>query len=117
MLSVVGPKAEATALGTFSDTDAGAVWRWSEVGAPGVYTVRHEQTDVYSVASTIPAEEADLTPIDLSVLKDRLAAGRNVEIENTDSPLARRDVAWSWIAAACAALMLVELAVLKIFKT
>jgi len=116
-LSVAGPPRSNAALGTLIDSDSGAVWRWPEAGPPGVYMVRHDQTPVYAVASTIPTEESDLTPMDMSVLKDRLAGGRSVLIEDAGASAPGRDTGWSWIAVACVSCMLTEIAALKFFRT
>jgi hypothetical protein len=103
--------------GTFADSDNGAVWRWPAVGPPGVYTVRRADIPVYAVASTISPDEADLAPIDLNLLKTRLAGGRTVQVEGAADLSPSRDIAWAWLAVACAACMLLEILVLKFFRT
>lgn len=117
-LTISGPASGGGATGELVDEGGAVVWRWPTVGAPGVYTVKRGGGELFAIASTIPAAEADLRAIEPEVLKDRLAGGRPIAFTATgDDDPARRDTRWAWLAAACAACMLFELVVLKLFRT
>ena len=92
-------------------------WKWNTAGPPGVYQVKRGPQTVFAVASTVPREESDLRAIDPSTLQ-RLTAGRDVHYDPTGAGGEdQKDRAWAWALAACAACMIVELGVLRGFRT
>jgi hypothetical protein len=107
--------------GTLSEDQNAVVWKWPHPAAPAVYQVRRAGIPVYAAATALPAEESDLTSIDSSVLTGRLTGGRLVNFRpaaGDDSDDSRtRDRAWAWLLCGCAACMIVELGVLRAFKT
>jgi hypothetical protein len=106
-------------LGALAEEGGAVVWRWDAAGPPGVYAVRRGGGDVFALATAIPAAESDLTPMDPAVLKGRLSGGRTVsfQVAGEEEDASRRDTRWAWVAAACAACMLLEIVALKVFRT
>ena len=114
-LAVVGPDGATVADATVSQEGSFVLWRADAAGPPGVYAVRRAGQTVFAAATACPASESDLEPLDPATLKTRLAAGRTVAFEGAnDQP--PRDAAWTWILVACAACMLGEVAVLRVFR-
>jgi hypothetical protein len=107
----------AANLGELAEESGSVIWRWPAAGTPGVYRVKRGATDVFALASAVPAQEADLQSIDPAVLKDRLAGGRTVAYQNVGEDDQRRDTRWAWLAALCAACMICEFGALKLFRT
>lgn len=103
--------------GTFSDESNFVLWNWPTAGPPGVYTVKRGKATVFAVASAVPPVEGDLTPIDLSLLKDRLAGGRQVSVQSAADDAGRQDTTWAWILAACCGCLLLELLAVVGFRT
>lgn len=92
------------------------LWRAEEAGPPGIYRVQSAGQTVFAVATAAPASESDLQTLDPSMLKTKLAAGHEIYFQSAgDQP--SRDQLWAWILAGCAACMIVELGVLKAFRT
>lgn len=120
-LTINGPSAGQSDLGSVSDDQNAVVWRWPQPSGPGVFTIRRGSATVFAVATAVPAEESDLTTIDPEVLTKRLAGGREVNFraagddEIEDAP--NRDRTWAWLAAACVGCVIVELGVLRGFKS
>ena len=114
-LTVAG--AAAADAGTFTDESNFVLWNWPSAGPPGVYAVKRANATVFAVASAVPPVEGDLTPIDLSVLKDRLAGGRQVSVQSAADDAGRRDTTWAWVLAACCACLLLELSAVVGFRT
>ena len=112
-LTVVGPdptKAELSLEGGM------VLWRAQAAPSPGVYRVQLAGQTVFAVATAAPASESDLQTLDPSTLKTKLAAGHAVYFQGAgDEP--PKDQLWAWILAACAACMILELGVLKAFRT
>ena len=113
-LSVTSNKPGDT--GGFVDSSGGVMWRWPDAGDPGVYLVKRGETTVYALATAAPASESDLATIDPSVVQTRLAGGYSVAFQSASGQPAK-DTTWAWVLAACAACMIVELGLLKVFKT
>jgi hypothetical protein len=82
-----------------------------------VYQVTRNGQPVYAQSAAIPAQEGDLTALDASVLKGRLAGGRSVQYRSVGGGNETRDEMWIWLAVGCVAVMLTELVALKLFKT
>jgi hypothetical protein len=118
-LKIASTGDDATDLGTLSEESGSVIWKWEFGGPPGIYTIRRGGADVFALATTIPPAESDLATLDPTVLKTRLAGGRTVSFQsaglNDDSN--ERDTRWAWITAACAICMLLEIGVLRVFRT
>ena len=92
------------------------LWRWSEVGSPGVYVVSRDEP-VYAIAAAVPPEESDLRTLPAKLLQGRLADGRKVDYRAAGQADDSRDDRWTWFAVACVVCLFLELAVLKSFRT
>jgi hypothetical protein len=103
--------------GALSEEGGFVMWRWAAAGPPGIYEVRREGGTVFAVATAVPGSESNLETIDPEVLTGRLAGGRRVHYQPAGDAEQQKDDAWAWILAICAACMLSELAVLKVFRT
>ena len=68
--------------GQLREEGGGALWHHPGPGSPGVYRVTRGDDVVFAVASALPAEEADLRPLDPAVLPERLGAGRAVSFRS-----------------------------------
>ena len=121
-LTIVGAPGGAPdpqGMGTLAEDNNQVLWRWSSAGTPGVYSVEREKRTVFAVASTIPGSESDLTPMDMAVLKSRLAGGRDVTLNaaGASDDMERRDNTWAWLLVGCAACILLEVAACTAFRT
>ena len=58
--SATGVAADSGGYGELVDEAAGAVWRWTTPGPPGVYRVERDGATVFALAVNIPAEESQL---------------------------------------------------------
>lgn len=121
VLEIVGPQASKDddgALGELRTEQIGALWQLPAAGPPGVYRVVEGDKTVFAMATAIPAEEADLTPLAATLLTERLAGGRNVQYhaaaQGDEEP---RDDLWTWFALACVGCMAGEIVGLKWFRT
>jgi len=105
--------------GALVEEDGFVAWRWGTVGAPGTFEVKRDKQVVFAVASAAPAAESDLQTIDPSVLKDRMSGGRKLAFAGAGLSDAQenKDDAWTWAIVVCAACMIVELAMLRLFRT
>jgi hypothetical protein len=109
-------RGDATECGELVEENAGVLWRWNAVGPPGVYVVTRE-TPVFAIAAATPAEESDLRSLSPDVLQSRLAGGRKVHFQSAGGAEETRDDRWVWLGVGCVCCLLVELVLLKVFKT
>ena len=119
-LRIVPPTAnplETGTLGELHEENVGVMWQSAEAGPPGVYEVRRESQTVFAVASSLSAEEADLKPLDASVMTDRLAGGRDVRYRSAQRDDEPRDDLWSWLAVGCLCCALTEILGLGLFRS
>jgi hypothetical protein len=117
-LKLVGPDGQTADRGVLLEEDGRIVWRFVEVGSPGVYLVKQGDKPLVALAAAAPPEESDLRPIDPEILRGRLAGDRAVQYRAAGAGVSEnRDELWTWLAAACACCMLCELLVLKRFRT
>ena len=113
----INPAAGAAAdCGALVEESAGVLWRWSAVGAPGVYVVSRD-APVYALAAALPAEESDLRGLSSEVLRERLAGGRKVHFQAASGAEETRDDRWVWLGVGCVLCLLAEIVLLKLFKT
>ncbi len=103
--------------GELVDEAAGAVWRWTNPGPPGVYRVDRDGATVFAIAANIPAEESQLEVLPPDVLTGRLAAGRAAAYHGAIGESQQHDDSWKWFAVACVACILAEISALLIFRT
>jgi hypothetical protein len=119
-LKIVGPAATGEAggsLGELVDEGAGVAWNWSLPDRPGVYRVCRGDATVFAQAVEIPAEESDLQYLAPEVIRDRLAAGREIYFRSAGAEEEQRDDLWKWFAVACVVCGLGELTSLIVFRT
>lgn len=103
----------------------GLTWRWAAVAPPGVYRVRCDGKTLLAVATTCDAAESDLRPIAAAALEARLADGRSqdgassVAVRGTaDRPGSEEKAEiWPWLLVAGLVFILLELGLLKLFRT
>jgi len=124
-LKVVGPSAAPASappqvpdLGNVTDEGGFVLWHWAAAGPPGVYQVKRGDATVFALAAAVPPTEADLTPIDPSLLQGRLAGGRAVHFTQAATDASeQRDNTWAWVLAACVGCLLLETVALLAFRT
>jgi len=107
---------DADAGGALSDESTGVLWHADAAGDPGVYSIKRAGNTVFALASAAPASQSDLQTLDPSTLTTRLAAGRRVSYEIAGN-LPPKDQAWAWLLVGCAACMVAEVGILKLFRT
>ncbi len=103
--------------GELLEEPTGVVWRWPAAGPPGVYEVIREGKAVMAVATGVPAEECDLRPLEEGELREQAVGGRIIHDRAWTARDQQRDVLWTWFGVACVVCMLVELMLLRAFKT
>ena len=121
-LDVAGPAGAESGdrdrpCGELTDEAVGVVWHWAAPSPPGVYRVERDGDTVFSLPVLVPPEESQLESLSPEVLRDRLAAGRNVYYRAGAGDTHPRDDAWKWFALACALCMVSEVGVLLAFRT
>ncbi|HJT34807.1 MAG TPA: BatA and WFA domain-containing protein [Pirellulales bacterium] len=110
--------ADASALGELRSEPIGVLWRMPAAGPPGVYRVLDGDHTVFALATAIPADESDLTPLASSLLTGRLAGGRTVQYHAaTQSDAEPRDELWTWLALACVGCLIGEVFGLRLFRS
>jgi hypothetical protein len=116
-LTLVSDDPKQTNLGALTDESSFVLWRWEFAGSPAVFSVKRDADTVFALATAAPALESDLETIDPSVLTTRLAGGRTISFQSAINETDTGDSAWSWFLVACAACMLGEFFVLRLFRT
>jgi hypothetical protein len=106
-------------VGVISEESGFVLWRSSVPLAPGVCEVTRDGKRVFALAFGLPGSEADLTPMDLQLLKTRLSGGRHVDIHSTSTQDAdaQNDNTWAWLLCACASCLVMEWIMLRLFRT
>ncbi len=124
VLTIRGPTESVAgrSLGELTADATGSVWHWPTPDRVGVYRINREkntreQDTVMAVAVSIAAEESPLESLPLSTLKDRLAAGRQVQIRSAGASDPSQDDVWTWLLAACVGCLLSELLLLLSFRS
>jgi hypothetical protein len=103
--------------GELIEEGGGVAWNWHSPDRPGVYRVCRDGLTIFAQALEIPAEESQLEYLSPEVLRDRLAAGRDVYYRSAAAEEERRDDLWKWFAVACVVCLLGELTSLITFRT
>jgi hypothetical protein len=103
--------------GDLIEEGAGVAWNWRAPERPGVYRVCRDDVTVFAQAMEIPAEESQLDYLAPEVLRERLAAGREIYYRSAAAEEERRDDLWKWFAVACVVCVLGELTSLIGFRT
>jgi len=104
-------------LGELVDEGAGVAWNWPVPDRPGVYRVCRDDATIFAQTVEIPAEESKLEYLSPDVLRNRLAAGREVYFRSAGVEEEHRDDFWKWFAVACVVCGLGELTSLIVFRT
>ncbi len=118
--SVVGPSAVTQPCGVLEDTETGVLWHWDAVEEPGVYRVVQRERVVQALAAACPRSESDLRLLDPEVMVAGVAGAQAVEVRRNSTEAEeseRRQEWWPWLMMAAAGCLLVELGVLKLFRT
>jgi hypothetical protein len=118
-LTIMGPKSSVAqeTLGELRDEGIGIVWNWPAPVQRGVYQIQHQGDTIFALAVNLPAEESNLESLSADVLKNRLAAGRNVYFRSSADAAHERDDWWAWILAGCVVCILGEFAVLLALRS
>jgi len=117
---VIQPPAQTPApwqAGELIEEPLGVLWRVEGLQTAGIYSVKQGKDTVFALAAAIPREESDLERLAPQVVQGRLAADRSVEIRAAGSSSDERDRSWTYLAAACALCLLIELAALRWLRT
>jgi hypothetical protein len=116
-LTITSDDPKQTNLGALTDQSSFVLWRWDAAGPASVYSVKRDANTVFAMATALPALESDLESIDPNLLTTRLAGGRTIAFQSATNETQTKDSAWSWFLVACAACMLGEFFVLRLFRT
>lgn len=114
-LQVLAPDGSASESSSLADEGVQVLWRSPALGPPGTYQVCRGSTPVFCLASTLAAEESDLTPLPAEIFQRRLAGGRQLRFHSSSEASQGHDDAWVGCLIGCLACMLAELVVLRIF--
>jgi hypothetical protein len=95
----------------------GVLLSWDSAGPPGVYEVVQEDKPIFALATAVPPEETDLMSISEETLRSRLSGGRSVSFHDATDESNPQDTAWTWLALACALCIVVEVGLLKAYRT
>jgi hypothetical protein len=115
-LKIEGLPGSEDNVGSLSDESTGTLWQADAAGSTGVYQVKRGDRTVFAIATAAPAAGSDLQSIDPATLTLRLAAGRRVGYQSADD-LPTKDQAWAWLLVGCAACLIGEVGLLKLFRT
>ena len=124
-LSLIGPNGAPIEEFDLREEKNGLTWRWTPVGAPGVYRVKRGDKTVFAAATACPPEESDLRPVTAGALEAQLAPktaapgqAHAVAIVGLPGQAPRQEAAeiWPWLLVAALAFMLSELVLLKAFR-
>jgi hypothetical protein len=99
-----------------SEEREGPILRASAAGLPGVTRILRGERPVFAVASVVPDEESDLTPLAPSVFQGRLAGDRQVSYRNANRIDDEDDTLWAWLVIGCLACVTSELILLRAFR-
>jgi hypothetical protein len=124
-LSLIGPSGAPIEEYDLREEKNGLTWRWTPVGAPGVYRVKRGDKTVFAAATACPPEESDLRPVTAGALEAQFASkavtpghAQAVSIAGLPGQTPPQEAAeiWPWLLVAALALMLSELVLLKVFR-
>ena len=115
-LKIIAPSGKPDSASALSDESTGTLWHADAIGAAGVYQIKRGDDTVFAIAAAAPASESDLQSIDPATLTTRLAAGRHVGYHSA-SDLPDKDDAWAWLLVGCAVCLILEVGLLKLFRT
>jgi hypothetical protein len=115
-LKIEGPPGSEDNLGRLTDESTGTLWQADAAGSTGVYQIKRQDNTVFAIATAPPATQSDLQSIDPATLTMRLAAGRRVGYQTADD-LPTKDQMWAWLLVGCAACLIAEVGLLKLFRT
>jgi hypothetical protein len=109
--------AEDIPPGKLIEESTGVIWRWASAGPPRLYRVLKGEDAVFALCTATPAEESDLRPIDPDTLKTRLAAGRSAYFQSSHDQKSEDDHLWAWFGVACLICLVLEVGVLRGFRS
>lgn len=120
-----GLRVEGDDPGQLIDEASGAVWRSGAsngapsgaAGKPGVTRIQKGPRTVFAAAGTISPEESDLSPLDLGVLRGRLAGERQIFVRSAIDDDHAADNLWIWLAIGCLLCLIGEAAALAYYRT
>lgn len=119
LLTPDGPSAEPPDI---RQEETGRVWRWAQVGPPGVYRLSQEGRTLAAVATACPASESNLAALEPSAFASALApessgneSTARVIVRNAADAETDKAEIWPWILVIALVVLLLELGLLKIF--
>ncbi|UUO04358.1 BatA and WFA domain-containing protein [Blastopirellula sp. J2-11] len=104
-------------LGRLLDEGNAVLWQWDAPDAQDVYQIQDNRETLFAAAIAIPAAEADLSTLPADVVLDRLVTGHEVHFSAQDASRALTHDLWKWFAVGVLVCMLVEVAMLMVFRT
>jgi hypothetical protein len=116
-ITIETPGPAAPDKGRVTQEHGALLWRLDAAEAAGVYRLMRNGQIVAAVAVAIPAEEADLSPLPADLLTGRLSGGRQITVHAAGMAQEGPDRAWVWLAALGAVALMMELVLLKLFRT
>lgn len=116
-LRIVGPAGADESLGQLKEETNGVLWKVPPLSKAGAYQVLSEGKPIFAIASTIAPDEADLRPIDPTVLQNRLSGGRQIQFRAASQTEDAWEDFWVWLTLAGALCIIGELVVLRVFRT
>ncbi len=112
-----GASLDETAPAEVVDEPEGQLCRARAAPGPAVYRVKRRDQTVFALATAIPETESDLAALPASVFRNRLAGDRALSYHDAIDAVESSDRFWTWLALGCAVGLVIELLLLRIFKT
>ena len=119
-IRIEGPPAGGGSYGKIDDTEVGVFWSWPAVERVGVYRALENGRVIHAVAAACPGAESDLRTIDATELEKSVSGAKAVDVRRSTTETEesdRRHEYWPYLMLAAVGCLVLELAVLKIFRT
>jgi hypothetical protein len=112
-----GASGGETAPAEVVDEPQGPLCRARAAPGPAVIRVKRRDQTVFALATAISETESDLAALPASVFRNRLAGDRALSYHDATEADESSDSFWTWLALGCAVGLVMELLLLRIFKT
>jgi hypothetical protein len=120
-LKLIGPderELPEASRGALAGVPGGVLWDMTQAATTGAYRAVLEGQTIGAGVAVVPAEESDLRGLPEEVFADRLVGGRDLLfLEQSAASADRQDDLWVWLAATCVGFQLIELLLLRFFRT
>ncbi len=104
-------------LGQLTDDGAGTLWQWTSPSVPGIYRLEAGGATQFVAAIVLPSTEADLNSLPAEVVRERLAAGREVHFRSRVGAGQREPDLWKWFVVGAVLCLFAEIGALVAFRT